>query len=337
MPSSIKPPDQAPLSALRLAELVDGLLPAGRVQRRSRRPRRPVPRWRRIRDVAMVAHHRQRRRRARGDARGKRDGQAAAARAGRQERADRLSPTPIRTRSRAAAVGGMNFTWCGQSCGSTSRALHSRIDLRRGARARSRRASRRFQARCLATDPATTMGAIVSACSARSRARATSKPPQRKARGLRAWRQAAFGSRARWRLLCRAHACLRDVDAGDAHRARGDLRASAGDPPVVGRGAHDRRRERGRLRPHLLDLDQRSFDRAPHGDERAGRLRLDQRSRQAFPRRALRRRQAVGLRTRENASARMLSFTQRRTSTCASGRRTRDRTVPTSDRISASG
>ena len=174
---------------------------------------------------------------ARGDARGKRDGQAAAARAGRQERADRLSPTPIRTRSRAAAVGGMNFTWCGQSCGSTSRALHSRIDLRRGARARSRRASRCFQARCLATDPATTMGAIVSACSARSRARATSKPPQRKARGLRAWRQAAFGSRARWRLLCRADACLRDVDAGDAHRARGDLRASAGDPQVVGRGS----------------------------------------------------------------------------------------------------
>jgi betaine-aldehyde dehydrogenase len=60
----------------------------------------------------------------------------------------------------AGIVAGMNFTWCGQSCGSTSRALvHDDI---------YDEVLTRVVARCAAyvpgdpTDPATTMGAIIS-------------------------------------------------------------------------------------------------------------------------------------------------------------------------------
>ena len=59
-----------------------------------------------------------------------------------------------------AVVSGMNFTWCGQSCGSTSRAflhdsLHDAVVERIAAKAA------RFKPG-LPTDPATTMGAIAS-------------------------------------------------------------------------------------------------------------------------------------------------------------------------------
>jgi len=61
----------------------------------------------------------------------------------------------------AGAVGGMNFTWCGQSCGSTSRAfVHHAIYDTVIERVKARVAAFRPG---LATDPATTMGAIVSA------------------------------------------------------------------------------------------------------------------------------------------------------------------------------
>ena len=59
----VKPPDQAPLSALRLAELRRRPAAAGRVQRRARRSRRPAPRWRRT-GRGDGRDHRQRRRRA---------------------------------------------------------------------------------------------------------------------------------------------------------------------------------------------------------------------------------------------------------------------------------
>jgi len=59
-----------------------------------------------------------------------------------------------------AVVAGMNFTWCGQSCGSTSRAfLHDRIHDAVVERIAARAA--RFRPG-LPTDPATTMGAIAS-------------------------------------------------------------------------------------------------------------------------------------------------------------------------------
>jgi acyl-CoA reductase-like NAD-dependent aldehyde dehydrogenase len=61
----------------------------------------------------------------------------------------------------AAIVAGMNFTWCGQSCGSTSRAfVHASIYD-----AVIERVATRVQAYRpgIPTDPATTMGAIISA------------------------------------------------------------------------------------------------------------------------------------------------------------------------------
>ena len=59
-----------------------------------------------------------------------------------------------------AAVDGMNFTWCGQSCGSTSRAfIHDSIYEPVIERLPAQAA--RFRPG-LPTDPQTTMGAIVS-------------------------------------------------------------------------------------------------------------------------------------------------------------------------------
>jgi len=59
-----------------------------------------------------------------------------------------------------AVIGGMNFTWCGQSCGSTSRAfiyakIHDAVIERIKARIAHFKPG-------IPTDPATTMGAIVS-------------------------------------------------------------------------------------------------------------------------------------------------------------------------------
>jgi len=60
----------------------------------------------------------------------------------------------------AAVVAGMNFAWCGQSCGSTSRAfLHADIHDEVLTRVRERCADFRPG---LPTDPATTMGAVIS-------------------------------------------------------------------------------------------------------------------------------------------------------------------------------
>jgi betaine-aldehyde dehydrogenase len=60
----------------------------------------------------------------------------------------------------AAVVDGMNFTWCGQSCGSTSRAfIHEKIYdavLERAAKS-----IQRYKPG-VPTDPATTMGSIIS-------------------------------------------------------------------------------------------------------------------------------------------------------------------------------
>jgi betaine-aldehyde dehydrogenase len=154
----IKPPEQAPLSALRLAELIDGLLPAGVFN--------VVPGGRDTgaalashRDVAMVAII----------------GSVAAGRAVMRAASETVKPVLLELGGKnaliayadadpdevaTAAVGGMNFTWCGQSCGSTSRAfIHATIYDAVLDRVRVRAAAFRPG---LATDPATTMGAIVS-------------------------------------------------------------------------------------------------------------------------------------------------------------------------------
>src|SRR3989441_5167742 len=154
----IKPPEQSPLSALRLAELLDGLLPAGVFN--------VVPGDRDTgaalaahRDVAMVAII----------------GSVAAGRAVMQAASATVKPVLLELGGKnaliaypdadadevaAGVVAGMNFTWCGQSCGSTSRAfVHASIYDPVLERVRARVGA---FVPGIATDPATTMGAIVS-------------------------------------------------------------------------------------------------------------------------------------------------------------------------------
>lgn len=154
----VKPPEQSPLSSLRLAELIGGLLPPGTFnvvpggreagQRLASHP-----------DVAMIALI----------------GSVPTGRAVMKAAADTVKRTMLELGGKnaliaygdadpdevaAGVIGGMNFTWCGQSCGSTSRAfIHEKIyDA----------VIERIKARIthfkpgIPTDPATTMGAIVS-------------------------------------------------------------------------------------------------------------------------------------------------------------------------------
>src|SRR5438874_5721386 len=155
----IKPPEQAPLSSLRLAELTQGLLPPGVFN--------VVPGGRDVgaalashRDVAKVALI----------------GSVAAGRAVMRAASDTVKPVLLELGGKnaliaypdanpdavtAATVAGMNSTWCGQSCGSTSRAfIH----------ASNYAAIVKAVALCalafrpgVPTEPTTTMGAIVSA------------------------------------------------------------------------------------------------------------------------------------------------------------------------------
>jgi betaine-aldehyde dehydrogenase len=154
----VKPPDQAPLSAMRLAELMGDLLPAGvfNVIPGNRETGAALAAHR---DVAMVAII----------------GSVAAGRAVMRAASDTVKPLLLELGGKnaliaypdadasqvaAAMVAGMNFTWCGQSCGSTSRAfVHASIHDRVLEEAKARIAA--FKPG-IATDPATTMGAIVS-------------------------------------------------------------------------------------------------------------------------------------------------------------------------------
>src|ERR1700744_228418 len=122
----IKPPPQAPLSALRMFELIEGLLPPGVLnllsggrecgEAMSTHPLTPV--------VTLV-------------------GSVQSGRAVARASAERLKhvvlelggknglivyPDADIKRALEGAVKGMNFTWCGQSCGSTSRLfLHESV------------------------------------------------------------------------------------------------------------------------------------------------------------------------------------------------------------------
>src|SRR6201991_1229942 len=122
----VKPPEQAPLSALRLAELIDGILPPG--------VGRGVPGGRDVGqalashpDVAHIALI----------------GSVPTGRAVMKAASDTLKAVTLELGGKnaliafadadpddvaAGVIGGMNFTWCGQSCGSTSRAfIHEKI------------------------------------------------------------------------------------------------------------------------------------------------------------------------------------------------------------------
>src|SRR6266853_1581198 len=122
----VKPPEQAPLSSLRLAELIDGILPPGVFN--------VVPGGKEVgaalsghKDVAMVALV----------------GSVPTGRAVMRAASDTVKPVMLELGGKnaliaypdadpdevaGAVIAGMNFTWCGQSCGSTSRAfIHATI------------------------------------------------------------------------------------------------------------------------------------------------------------------------------------------------------------------
>lgn len=154
----LKPPPQAPLSALRMMELFDGILPAGVLnlltggrecgEALSAHPAVPV--------VTLV-------------------GSVASGRACAKAAAERLKrvtlelggknaliiyPDADLNRAVDVAVRGMNFAWCGQSCGSTSRLfIHESVydQVLEGVL----KAIEHFKPG-LPTDPATTMGAVIS-------------------------------------------------------------------------------------------------------------------------------------------------------------------------------
>ena len=154
----VKPPDQAPLSALRLAELIDGLLPAGVFN--------VVP-GNRDTGAALAAHEHVAMVAIIGSVAAGRSVMRAASTTvkrvflelgGKNALIAYADTDPASVAD--AAVRGMNFTWCGQSCGSTSRAfVHADIYDDVLERVKDRAAD---FVPGVATDPATTMGALVS-------------------------------------------------------------------------------------------------------------------------------------------------------------------------------
>jgi betaine-aldehyde dehydrogenase len=154
----VKPPEQAPLSSLRLAELCDGLFPSG-VFNVVPGGRDAGARLAAHPDIAMVALV----------------GSVPTGRAVMKAAADTVKPVLLELGGKNALIaypdadpdevaggiiGGMNFTWCGQSCGSTSRAfIHEKIYDAVLARVKDKAA---YYKPGIPTDPATTMGAIVS-------------------------------------------------------------------------------------------------------------------------------------------------------------------------------
>ena len=155
----VKPPDQAPLSSLRLAELCADLLPPGAFN---------VLPGDRATGAALASHP--------GVAMVAIIGSVAAGRAVMRAASETVKPVMLELGGKnaliaygdadpdevaGAVVGGMNFTWCGQSCGSTSRAfVHASIHDAVVERVKARVAAFRPG---LPSDPTTTMGAIVSA------------------------------------------------------------------------------------------------------------------------------------------------------------------------------
>jgi len=154
----VKPPEQAPLSSLRLAELIGGLLPPGAFNvvpggREAGQHLASHP------DVAMIALI----------------GSVPTGRAVMKAAADTVKRTMLELGGKnaliaypdadsdevaGAVIAGMNFTWCGQSCGSTSRAfIHEKIYDAVLERIKGRIAHYKPG---IPTDPATTMGAIIS-------------------------------------------------------------------------------------------------------------------------------------------------------------------------------
>jgi betaine-aldehyde dehydrogenase len=154
----MKPPEQAPLSSLRLAELIEGILPAGVFN--------IVPGGKGV-GAALAAHPK--------IAMVAVTGSVPTGRAVMKAASDTVKPVLLELGGKnalvaypdadpeevaGAVVAGMNFTWCGQSCGSTSRAfLHDTIHDTVVEHVKTR--IKVFKPG-IPTDPETTMGAIIS-------------------------------------------------------------------------------------------------------------------------------------------------------------------------------
>jgi betaine-aldehyde dehydrogenase len=154
----VKPPEQAPLSTLRLAELVDHLLPPGvfNVVPGGREAGAALASHPDIAKVAII-------------------GSIQAGKAVMRSASDTIKPVLLELGGKNAliafldadpsdvadaVIGGMNFTWCGQSCGSTSRAFIHEGIYDAVLQLVQERVGRYKPG--IPTDPATTMGAIVS-------------------------------------------------------------------------------------------------------------------------------------------------------------------------------
>jgi betaine-aldehyde dehydrogenase len=156
----VKPPEQAPLSALRLAELLEGVFPPGVFN--------VITGAGRETGQALVSHP--------GTDSVALIGSVGAGQGVMRAAAERVKPLLLELGGKnalialpdadpeavaEAMIAGMNFAWCGQSCGSTSRAflhesLHDAVLDALRARIGSFRPGR-------PEDWATTMGAIISA------------------------------------------------------------------------------------------------------------------------------------------------------------------------------
>ena len=284
----VKPPEQAPLSALRTAELIGGVFPPGVLN--------VLPGGREV-GAALVAHP--------GVAMIALTGSVATGKAVMRTAADGLKrvilelggknallamPDADPDKVAAGMIRGMNFTWCGQSCGSTSRAfvhedIYDAVLERLPALAAKYRPG-------LPTDPTTTMGSLVSQAQLK---RVLGYVESAKAEGAR--------------LICGGKAPddpalaqgsfpgadgLRRRDDGDADRARGDFRPGAFGAALERRAGGDAAGQPGRIRPDLLGIRARHRQGAPDGGARRGRFLLDQRRGPPCHRLALRRLQAVG-------------------------------------------
>ena len=230
----VKPPEQAPLSALRLAELVADLFPPGVFN--------VITGSGRETGAALVAH--------RSVAKVALIGSVAAGRAVMRSASDTIKPVLLELGGKNALIAfpdadpaavadamiaGMNFAWCGQSCGSTSRAfVHAAIHDR---------VLQEVRARIGAFQPGrpedwnTTMGAIINRAQY-DRVLAYIASARQEGATLVCGGVASECGPPCGRPLHRADRFRRCAARHD-DRARGNLRARAFRVEVAGRGGDD--------------------------------------------------------------------------------------------------
>ena len=261
----MKPPYQAPLSSYRMMELIGGILPpgvlnilSGGIECGQALVNHPdVPRLALIGSVPTGR---------------------AIARAGAErlkhvtlelggKNACIIYPDADMDKAIPAAVNGMNFTWCGQSCGSTSRlfvheSIHDQVV------AGVLQAIRHYQPG-IPTDMATTMGCIVSQQQHENHGLHCAGTSRGGHFGL--WRPAAQRPGLGQRLVCSADR-VHQRHAKNAFGQRRDFWPGAVGDQVARRSRVDRASECRGIRPHRIHLDAKFGHRPPHRCTGAGRF-----------------------------------------------------------------